>query len=165
VAAPFPVGSGPPGVIPASTVARPAGTLVPSVSRTHLPRTRNRSARAKARLPAAGHPAQEWRYQVTPCDCLTAGEGVHEWTAAAWRPLAALAGNTLVAAAVTDAWESARHKTARLFGRGQQDPATERRFNATRERLTAELAGPAKRATRPEPATNTRPCCPTPSGF
>jgi hypothetical protein len=35
--------------------------------------------------------------------------------------LAALAGNTVVTAAVTDAWESARKGFARLLGRG--DPA------------------------------------------
>ena len=32
--------------------------------------------------------------------------------------LAALAGNTVVAAAVTDAWEAARRGFARLLGRG-----------------------------------------------
>jgi hypothetical protein len=51
--------------------------------------------------------------------------------------LVALAGNTLVAAAVTDAWETTRHKIARLFGRGQPDPATERRLDATRNQLIA----------------------------
>ena len=51
--------------------------------------------------------------------------------------LAALAGNTLVAAAVTDAWETARHRFARLFGRGKPDPATERRLEATRSQLAA----------------------------
>jgi hypothetical protein len=51
--------------------------------------------------------------------------------------LAALAGNTLVAAAVTDAWETARHRFARLFGRGKPDSATERRLEATRSQLTA----------------------------
>jgi hypothetical protein len=38
--------------------------------------------------------------------------------------LAALAGNTVVTAAVTDAWESARKGVARLLGRG--DPAKTR---------------------------------------
>jgi len=51
--------------------------------------------------------------------------------------LAALAGNTLVAAAVTDAWETARHRFARLFGRGEPDPVTERRLEATRSQLAA----------------------------
>jgi len=56
--------------------------------------------------------------------------------------LVALAGNTLVAAAVTDAWETARHRFARLFGRGKPDPATERRLEATRSQLAA--AAPAE---------------------
>jgi GrpB-like predicted nucleotidyltransferase (UPF0157 family) len=51
--------------------------------------------------------------------------------------LAALAGNTLVAAVITDAWETARHGFARLFGRGKPDPATERRLEATRSQLAA----------------------------
>jgi hypothetical protein len=51
--------------------------------------------------------------------------------------LAALAGSTLVAAAVTDAWETARRRFARLFGRGEPDPATERRLEATRSQLAA----------------------------
>ena len=51
--------------------------------------------------------------------------------------LTALAGNTLVAAAVTDAWETARHRFARLFCRGKPDPATERRLEATRSQLAA----------------------------
>ena len=55
--------------------------------------------------------------------------------------LAALAGNTLVAAAVTDAWETARHRFARLFGRGEPDPATERRLEATRRDLAAATPG------------------------
>jgi hypothetical protein len=46
--------------------------------------------------------------------------------------LAALAGNTLVTVAVTDAWEDVRHKIARLFGCGQPDPQAERRLDATR---------------------------------
>lgn len=49
--------------------------------------------------------------------------------------LVTLAGNALVAVAVTDAWETARHKIARLFGRGQPDPVTERRLDATHARL------------------------------
>ena len=35
--------------------------------------------------------------------------------------LAALAGNTVVAAATTDAWEAARRGFARLLGRGDPD--------------------------------------------
>src|SRR5215831_18895905 len=52
--------------------------------------------------------------------------------------LAALAGNTVVTAAVTDAWESARKGFARLLGRG--DPAktklADERLAETRDRLT-----------------------------
>jgi hypothetical protein len=52
--------------------------------------------------------------------------------------LAALAGNTVVTAAVTDAWESARKGLARLLGRG--DPGktrlAEERLAETRDRLT-----------------------------
>jgi hypothetical protein len=51
--------------------------------------------------------------------------------------LAALAGNALVTAAVTDAFESARAKVARLFGRGEPDQAVERRLEATARRVTA----------------------------
>jgi hypothetical protein len=55
--------------------------------------------------------------------------------------LVALGGNTLVAAAVSDGWEAARDRIARLFGRGQPDPAIERRLDATRDQLSA--ASPA----------------------
>lgn len=51
--------------------------------------------------------------------------------------LAALAGNALVTAAVTDAWEDVRHKIARIFGRGKPDPQIEKRFDATRAALEA----------------------------
>jgi hypothetical protein len=52
--------------------------------------------------------------------------------------LAALAGNTVVAAAVTDAWESARKGFARLLGRGNPDKAkaAERRLEETHDQLT-----------------------------
>jgi hypothetical protein len=51
--------------------------------------------------------------------------------------LAALAGNTLVTAAVTDAWEAARRGFARLLGRGDPDRTklAERRLSETREQL------------------------------
>lgn len=56
--------------------------------------------------------------------------------------LASLAGNTLVAAAATDAWEGARRGVARLLGRG--DPGrtklAEQRLDDTRQQLT-EVAG------------------------
>jgi hypothetical protein len=52
--------------------------------------------------------------------------------------LAALAGNTVVAAATTDAWEAARRGFARLLGRGDPDRTkmTEQRLAETREQLT-----------------------------
>ena len=53
--------------------------------------------------------------------------------------LASLAGQTVVTAAVTDAWETARRKIARLFG-GDDSERTrraERRLDQTREQLTA----------------------------
>jgi hypothetical protein len=51
--------------------------------------------------------------------------------------LAALAGNTVVTAATTDAWEAARRKFARLLGRGDPDKtkAAERRLEDTHEQL------------------------------
>jgi hypothetical protein len=49
--------------------------------------------------------------------------------------LTALAGNAVVTAAVTDAWEGVRHKIARLFGRGEPDPQIERRLDATHQAL------------------------------
>ncbi len=59
--------------------------------------------------------------------------------------LAVTAANALVQALVTDGWEEVRHRLARLFGRGEPDPATERRLDVTRDRLLAvpegELAG------------------------
>ena len=52
--------------------------------------------------------------------------------------LAALAGNTVVTAAVTDAWESARKGFARLLGRGNpaRTKLAEERLAETRDRLT-----------------------------
>lgn len=49
--------------------------------------------------------------------------------------LATLAGNALVNAAVTDAWEDVRRKIARLFGRGELDGQIETRLDATRAAL------------------------------
>jgi len=56
--------------------------------------------------------------------------------------LAALAGNALVTAAVTDVWEEVRQKVARWFGRGQPDPLIQRRLDETRQALAA--AAPAE---------------------
>lgn len=50
--------------------------------------------------------------------------------------LASLAANTVVAAAVTDAFEGVRDRVARLFGRGKPDPATGRRLEAMRAELS-----------------------------
>ena len=59
--------------------------------------------------------------------------------AAALLALAALAGNTVVTAAVTDAWESARKGFARLLGRGDRAKAklAEERLDETHDQLTA----------------------------
>jgi hypothetical protein len=53
--------------------------------------------------------------------------------------LAALAGNTVVAAATTDAWEAARRGFAQLLGRGDPDrtKVAERRLAETRQQLIA----------------------------
>jgi hypothetical protein len=55
--------------------------------------------------------------------------------------LAALAGNTVVAAATTDAWEAARRGFARLLGRGDPDRTqmAEQRLAETREQLTGSV--------------------------
>jgi hypothetical protein len=52
--------------------------------------------------------------------------------------LASLAGNTVVAAATTDAWEAAKHKFARLLGRGdpKQEQLAAGRLEETHEQLT-----------------------------
>jgi hypothetical protein len=57
---------------------------------------------------------------------------------AALMALAALAGNTVVTAAVTDAWEATRKGFARLLGRGDPDKtqAAERRLVDTHDQLT-----------------------------
>ena len=57
---------------------------------------------------------------------------------AALMALAALAGNTVVAAAVTDAWDAARNKFARLLGRGDPDKTkvAEQRLEETHDQLT-----------------------------
>ena len=55
--------------------------------------------------------------------------------------LAQWAGQTVAAAAVTNVWEAARHKVARLFGRGQPDAAIERRLDTTRDQLSTATPG------------------------
>jgi hypothetical protein len=56
--------------------------------------------------------------------------------------LAALAGNTVVAAATTDAWEAARKGFARLLGRGdpKQTQVAEQRLEETRKQLAGAVA-------------------------
>jgi hypothetical protein len=63
--------------------------------------------------------------------------------------LAQLAGLTVVAAAVTDAWETARRGTARLLGRGDRvkEDLAEQRLEETRKQLAA-LEGPKLEQTR-----------------
>jgi len=53
--------------------------------------------------------------------------------------LASLAGNTVVAAVTTDAWEAARRGFARLLGRGnpKQEQLAEQRLEETRQQLAA----------------------------
>ena len=53
--------------------------------------------------------------------------------------LAQFAGQTVAAAAVTDVWESARHKVARLLGRGDQGKTevARRWLDETHQQLTA----------------------------
>lgn len=57
--------------------------------------------------------------------------------------LAMLAGNTVVAAATTDAWEAARHGFARLLGRGdpERTMVAERRLAETHEQLAGAVGG------------------------
>lgn len=57
--------------------------------------------------------------------------------------LAALAGKTVVTAAVTDAWEAARGKFARLIGRGDPDKTelADQRLAETHDQLAA-VTGP-----------------------
>lgn len=53
--------------------------------------------------------------------------------------LAALAGNTVVTAATTDAWEAARRRFARLLGHGdpQKEQLADNRLEETRQQLAA----------------------------
>jgi hypothetical protein len=62
--------------------------------------------------------------------------------------LAALAGNTVVTAAVTDAWEAARDKFARLLGRGDPDKTklAEQRLAETYDQLSQVTGANLERA-------------------
>jgi hypothetical protein len=55
--------------------------------------------------------------------------------------LTALAGNTIVAAAVTDAFEGMRAAVARLFGRDRPDAVIQRRLDETRQQLATTAPG------------------------
>lgn len=56
---------------------------------------------------------------------------------AAIEALASTASAALVTAAVTDVFEGVRHRIARLFGRGEPDPAIQQRLARTQDRLAA----------------------------
>jgi hypothetical protein len=62
--------------------------------------------------------------------------------------LTALAGQTVVTAAVTDAWEACRHGFAQLLGRGDmmQVQVAERRLDETRDQLTGPAGADLERA-------------------
>jgi hypothetical protein len=62
--------------------------------------------------------------------------------------LAALAGNTVVAAATTDAWEACRRGFARLLGRGdaKKTELAEQRLAETQEQLTTAGGADLERA-------------------
>jgi hypothetical protein len=60
--------------------------------------------------------------------------------------LAALAANTIVATAVTDAFEGLRAKVARIFGRDEPDPGIHRRLDATRQQLASVAPGASESA-------------------
>ena len=62
--------------------------------------------------------------------------------------LAQWAGQTVAAAAVFDVWESARHKIARLLGRGdpRKTEVVERWLTETHEQLTAAQGGDLEQA-------------------
>jgi hypothetical protein len=66
--------------------------------------------------------------------------------------LAALAANTVVATAVTDAFEGLRAKVASVFGRDKPDPGIQRRLDATRQQLAVAALGDRESAQ----ATQTR---------
>src|SRR5215467_7847367 len=85
-------------------------------------------------------PASLMTRLAVPCDGYVTvrerwGQGM---LAEALTALASLAGNTVVAAATTDAWEAARRGFARLLGRGdpKQEQLAEQRLEETRQQLT-----------------------------
>ncbi len=56
--------------------------------------------------------------------------------------------NGLVTAAVTDSWESVRHKVASWFGRGRPDAKTLDRLEATRAEIAAASPGQLEQVRR-----------------
>jgi hypothetical protein len=60
--------------------------------------------------------------------------------------LASLAANTVVAASVTDTYDTIRDRVARLFGRGNPDPAIASRLDKTRAELFHATATTAEHA-------------------
>lgn len=85
-------------------------------------------------------PASLMTRLAVPCDGYVTvrerwGQGM---LAEALTALASLAGNTVVAAATTDAWEAARSKFAQLLGRGdpKQEQLVTRRLEETHKQLT-----------------------------
>ncbi len=60
-------------------------------------------------------------------------------------PIAALAGNAVVTAMATDAWEGVRHKVASWFGRGKSDPRVLQRLDRTHAELAATSPGDLER--------------------
>jgi hypothetical protein len=70
-------------------------------------------------------------------------EGGRAVLAEALLALATLAGNTVVAAATTDAWEAARHKLSRVLGRGDPKRAQTagRWLGETQQRLAGSSRG------------------------
>ena len=60
--------------------------------------------------------------------------------------LATLAANTVVAATVTDIYDGIRDRVARLFGRGDPDPAAARRLDVTRAELAKATGTGAEQA-------------------
>jgi len=68
--------------------------------------------------------------------------------------LAALAGNTLVTAMATDAWESARHRIARWSGRGQPDAKILERLDQTSAELGAAPLAPVNYLSRSVPGAD-----------
>lgn len=108
--------------------------LLPDHSCTYLMEDRLPHPIADLYLPSA--PGRRSSSQASWCDGVSRTRAERETKLDA-ATLAALAGNTLVTATVTDAWEGFRHQVARLFGRSEPDAPAENRLDATRNQLAA----------------------------